>query len=461
MRLISGVMLMLITAAAMAQPAPDTLWTKRYGGTHSDRIRDLQQTSDGGYILAGYSLSYSPETCYWVLRTDDRGDTLWTRVFGPMDDTYTPHIRQTADGGFIMAATTTTANHGYDILVLRLDDGGDTLWTRTFGGPSADYPSAIEPVTGGGFVVAGLTGSYGAGDMDIYLLRISDSGDSLWSQTYGGAWRDEAIAVHETADHGFALAGNTSPTGHDMGFYLGKTDSLGVMQWQRSYGPSSEESLGDMIVTRDGGYAFTGITSFGVPSNILVRTNSFGDTLWTNRWGTDASFEPRNVMEDVDGSFVVGGHTGALGGEHFCLTKVSAQGLMIWQHIYYTGSSHDLCFVMRPTSDGGFLLGGSSWFTDTPSQDARLVKLSSICGAPLAPQSVAIGRGDGTIHLFWSAVTESTEGCTGLVPEYRVFRSDQADGAFSLIGTTTTLSYEDSIATGEDARFYRVTAVSP
>lgn len=452
------VALLLTAATAIAQPAPDTLWTRRYGGDHSDRIRDLQETADGGYILAGYSLSYSTDTRYWVIRTNSAGDTLWTRLFWQMNDPYTPHVQVTSDGGFILALTTVSVT---DISVTRLDSDGNQIWNRVYGGAGYDYAAAIEPVGEGGYVLAGLTSSFGAGGNDMYLLRIMDTGDTLWTRTFGGTGYDAAVAARETEDGGFIVLGTTQSFGVQS-MYLVKTDTQGYEQWHRTYGGTGNgSSASDVRVTRDGGFVLAGTYSYNGNWIYIVRTNSNGDTLWTARYGMQNSLGVANVVEEADGSVVVGGFGGATGGERFFLSKVSEEGAFQWLQTYNTGSWHDLCFVMRQTRDHGFMLGGSSWYQNALPQDARIVKIAPDCTVPQAPDDVAIIRDGNNVVLRWSAVTQTVQGCPIPMPEYRVYRAAQSDGAFDLIGSTTELSFTDPLNADEGARFYEVRAATP
>jgi hypothetical protein len=179
---------------ATAQPNPDTLWTHVYGGSHYDRAQCVQQTADGGYIAAGQTRTYGAGSWdLYMVRTNSLGDTLWTRAFGGSQQEYARYVHQTFDGGFIVAGGAESFGAGGDdVWLLKLNSLGDSVWSRTFGGSQDDYASYVGQTADSGFIIAGETRSYGAGWVDMYLIKTDHLGNLSWWETYGGSGEDYA-----------------------------------------------------------------------------------------------------------------------------------------------------------------------------------------------------------------------------------------------------------------------------
>jgi len=185
----------------------DTLWTRAYGGSTGDEARSVQQTTDGGYIITGRTYSYERFNDIWLLKTDANGDTLWTRTYGRSDNDESFCVQQTTDGGYIITGRTYSSERFDDIWLLKTDANGDTLWTRTYGGSGGDEGWSVQQTTDGGYIVAGATISFGAGDYDAWLLKTDADGDTLWTRTYGGTDMDWGYSVQQTTDGGYIVAG--------------------------------------------------------------------------------------------------------------------------------------------------------------------------------------------------------------------------------------------------------------
>jgi len=317
MLLAIGCVLLLVSTAAAG--AGDTLWTRTYGGRSHDLGQSVQQTSDGGYIIAGSTESFGAgyEDVYLV-KTDSSGDTLWTRSYGGSYEDVGYSIRQTSDGGYIIAAYTQSFGAGStDVYLLKTNSSGDTLWTRTYGGSDCDGSSSVEQTSDGGYIIAGYTESFSAGGYDVYLLKTDSSGDTLWTRTYGGSYDEVGWAVQQTSDGGYITAGYTlsfGAGGYDV--YLLKTDPSGDTLWTRTYGGRSHEWGRSVQQTSDAGYIIAGHTlSFGAGSYdvYLLKTDPSGDTLWTRTYGGSDSDGSLSVRQTSDGGYIIGGFTESFG----------------------------------------------------------------------------------------------------------------------------------------------------
>jgi len=197
---------------------PQSQWIKTYSGTAYDYANSIQQTSDGGYIVAGYTNSTWGKDNAWVLKLDGNGNVQWQKTYGGTGGDVAYSIQQTSDGGYIMAGTTPFGAGSGDAWVLKLDGNGNVLWQKTYGGgEGSDGASSIQQTFDGGYIVAGTTDSFGAGTSDICLLRLDSDGNVQWQKTYGGAERDYANSIQQTSDDGYIVAGHTYSFGAGYG----------------------------------------------------------------------------------------------------------------------------------------------------------------------------------------------------------------------------------------------------
>ncbi|MCD6501483.1 hypothetical protein J7L01_02690, partial [bacterium] len=223
----------------------DTLWTRTYGGSYEDIGYSVAQTSDFGFIISGYTNSFrlGYEDVY-LIKTNSSGDTLWTCTYGVADYSYGLSVKQTLDGGYIVGGYTISFSTSHsDIYLIKTNPLGDTVWTQTYGGSHDDYGYSVAQTTDGGYIIAGGTDLYGAySNMDVYFIKTNSVGDTIWTKNYGGYGAEGAYSVVQTSDGGYIVAGNSDSFGADSGdVYLVKTDALGDTIWTRTYGGSGED----------------------------------------------------------------------------------------------------------------------------------------------------------------------------------------------------------------------------
>jgi hypothetical protein len=244
--------------------AGDTLWSKTYGGASDELASSIGRTAGGGYIMSGYTYSYGPGTPAranaWLILTDGSGNPFWSRTYGRDSLDYANSVQQTLDGGFIIAGTTRSFGAGSDdVYLIKTNGGGDTVWTRTYGGAVADEGLSVQQTRDSGYVIAGRTRSYGAGSFDMYLIKTNAVGDTLWTRTYGGTGTDAGLSVRQTTDGGYIVAGSTKSFGAgENDSYIVKTDSSGDTLWTRTFGAESVDFAMAVRQTSDGGYIVAG-----------------------------------------------------------------------------------------------------------------------------------------------------------------------------------------------------------
>lgn len=299
----------------------DTLWTKTYGGENDDWASSIRQTSDGAYIITGTTVSFgtgSPDV--WLIKTDLHGDSLWARTFGGSSFDASYSVQQTTDGGYIVAGFTESFGRpNRDVYLIKTDAFGNDIWTKTFGGNGIDHSFSVDQTSDSGYIVAGYTTSSGSGNYDVYILRTNTNGDSLWAGTYGGTDYDEAYSVKQTSDRGYIIAGYTESFGAGNGdMYLIKTDVVGDTVWVRTYGGSKQDGSYSVQQTSDGGYVVAGWTwsySSRMSDIYIIKIDSEGNTLWTKTIGGKNEDWGFSVQQTSDDGYIIAGWTNSFGAE--------------------------------------------------------------------------------------------------------------------------------------------------
>jgi hypothetical protein len=219
-------------------------WNKTYGGAERDEGYSMQVTGDGGYIISGSTLSFSVNGLHdvYLVKTDSTGNMQWQKTYGGRGDDFGYSMQVTPDGGYIIAGETFQYGTGMeDILLVKTDASGNEMWNRTIGG-TVDYSGwSVDVTSDGGYVVAGNTGLNEPSQTDVLLVKTNSTGDVQWLRTFGGRGNEAGFSVRQTSDGGYIIAGVTDSFGigsynGSYNVYLVKTDSSGKMQWQRTYG---------------------------------------------------------------------------------------------------------------------------------------------------------------------------------------------------------------------------------
>jgi predicted secreted protein len=328
----------------------EMLWNGVYGGSGEDIGYSVHQTADLGFAVVGSTRSFGlGEERLWLLKVSSNGSKMWDSTFGGFVSSAGDggwSVDQTADGGFIVAGYTRSFGAGgKDLWLIKTDAEGNELWSKTFGGPKDDVGMSVLLADDGGYIAAGRTASYGAGGDDIWLLKVNSAGLEQWNTTFGGNKDDVGFQVIELED-GYALAGRTESASSGNRAILIKTDKGGKKQWEHVYQGNTALSL-----QRTEDYGFIIAARIDSPNSgkdaFLIKTDSSGNLQWSMPLGGSKDEIGAAVAEIPDG-YAMAGITSSFGAgaEDGWLVKISP-GLLSSPY-----SGGELNSSSRPEADG-------------------------------------------------------------------------------------------------------------
>ncbi len=383
--------LLISSTYLLAQP-PDTLWTRTFGGVSGEAGFDVQPTSDGGFIVVGRTHSFGAGGYdVWLIKTDSNGEEEWNQAYGDNLDDAGRSVQQTSDGGYIIAGETESndLNHLYGWLI-KTDSTGIEEWNQIFGEEGHhDKFTSIHQTNDGGYIIAGNTDSYGAGGHDIWLVKTDSIGIEEWNQTFGGATSEWGNDLQQTNDGGFIICGTVAVNGDGDNWADGlliKTDSTGTEEWSRTYGGEEYgwdkvEEANSVQQTSDGGYVVTGETHsfFNTAGDVwLFKTDSTGDRVINSHWGGVHLDFGNSVQETSDGGFIIAGITWSFGAGNTdaWLIKTDSYGSEEWNQTL-GGDRAERDLTIRHTADGGYVIAGSTSSIDTGNNNVWLIRLAA------------------------------------------------------------------------------------
>ncbi len=364
---------------------PGRAWEKIYHTTNSEAAYSVKQTDDGGYIVTGFKTTMTTGSDVYLLKTDAWGDTIWTQVFGPKGTDVGQSVLETDDGGYIVVGQTDSAGSTpWDIYLIKTTPEGHLQWYKTYGGLLTEFASDIKKTTDGGYIIVGATNSSGAGGADVYLVKTDASGTLSWSKTYGGSAADGGFSVQPTADDGFIIVGATysfDVEGSDI--YLIKTNSWGDTLWTKTYGAAGDDWGYCVQQTSDGGYLITGLTNYfgaGGSDVYFIKTDSLGEEDWTKTFGGSKDDGSYSALETWDGGFIITGWTYSYGagGSDVYLIKIDAAGQTKWTKTFGISNTDDAGASIQQTSDEGYIIAGWLHYPIGGDYDLYLIKTDSL-----------------------------------------------------------------------------------
>ncbi|PKL84744.1 MAG: hypothetical protein CVV22_11185 [Ignavibacteriae bacterium HGW-Ignavibacteriae-1] len=323
----------------------DIEWQKKYGGSSGDDAKSIQETRDGGYIVSGDTFSNDGDITenkglfdIWVFKLSIDGNIEWQKTYGGSESDYVHSVKETSDGGYIVAGYTDSddgdiaQNKGVeDIWVLKLSSNGNIEWQKTYGGSGRDVAFSIQQTIDGGYVISANTISKDGdvtenkGQNDMWVLKLSNSGNIEWQKTYGGSNNDFSTYIQELRNGGYIMVGYTWSNDGDLSENKGNSDICimklkldGSLEWQKTYGGSLHERAYFIQETDDGDYIVAGYTE-SLDSDVtenkgkgdlwIIKVQSDGSLEWQQTYGGSNNDDSRNIQETSDKGYIVAGYT--------------------------------------------------------------------------------------------------------------------------------------------------------
>ncbi|QHV97800.1 T9SS C-terminal target domain-containing protein [Spirosoma endbachense] len=395
---------------------PTKVWDKTFGGTSTNYLYAMVATSDGGFLLGGYSNSGQDgnksdpnrgREDFWVVKIDGSGNKVWDKTFGGSRSDLLYTMVGTSDGGFLLGGSSDSGQDGNksdpnrgegDFWVVKIDGSGNKVWDKTFGGSFGDYLTSVAATSDGGFLLGGYSGSgqtgnksdpSRGGDYDYWVVKINGSGNKVWDKTFGGTNTDQLYSVAATSDGGFLLGGSSlsDQDGNKSDLYRGsrdywavKVDGSGNKVWDKTFGGRDYDHLTSVVTTSDGGFLLGGYSNSGQDGNKsdpnrggldywVVKVDKNGTKVWDKTFGGSDSEYLYAVVGTSDGGFLLGGMSTSYqsgnksepskGGGDYWVVKVDGNGGKVWDKTFGS-TNNDYLRSVVVTSDGGFLLGGDT-----------------------------------------------------------------------------------------------------
>ena len=392
---------LLLSITIIAQPNIE--WQRSLGGSEDEYAKSIQQTNDFGFIITGYTNSNDGDVSvnygaadYWVIKLDASGNLSWQRSFGGTYSDEANSIQQTDDGGYIVAGSS-ESNDGYvsgnnggkDYWIVKLDTSVNLSWQTSLGGSNNEVPHSIQQTNDFGYIVAGVStsddgdvsGNNGSGD--CWIVKLDVSGNLSWQRSLGGSGWDQANSIQQTDDGGYIVAGFSTSNDGDVsgsnGFldsWIVKLDVSGNITWQKSLGGSNDEVAYSIQQTSDGGYIVAGASNStngdvsgnnGAEDSWIVKLDGSGNISWQRTLGGSGNDWAETIEQTTDGGYIVGGMSNSNDGDvsgnngdyDIWIVKLDVSGNITWQESL-GGSNVDIAYSIQQTSDGGCIVAGAS-----------------------------------------------------------------------------------------------------
>ncbi len=499
-------------------------WQQTLGGNGFDRATSVQQTIDGGYIVAGISSSINGDVTghhgdvftfdCWIAKLSTKGDIQWQKSLGGSKNegnvwgTAVYSVRQTSDGGYIVAGSSTsddgdvTGHHesvdeedNFDYWVVKLDNAGIIQWQKSLGGARNDHAFSVDQTTDGGYIIAGyafsadgdITEHYGDEEdplEDFWIIKLDNSGATQWQKSLGGSFQDQAFSIKQTSDNGYIIAGYSFSNDGDVtdnngdSYWIVKLNSAGTTEWQKTLGGSGLDKAFAIRQTSDNGYIIAGtsdsnngdvIGNHGKSDYWVVKLDALGAMEWQKSLGGTEEDIAYAVNQTTDGGYVVAGYSqsnnGDVSGNHgnndMWIVKLDGAGVLQWQKAL-GGAQNDVAYSIQQTSDGRYIIAG--WTSSSDGDitvhkggvyDYWIVKLSSVA-LPVHLLSFEGSLQHSIAKLTWS---------TGVEERFKHFELEKSTGnmVFSKVAIVAAKGnnskYLQQVSQIEESAYYRLKMV--
>ena len=463
------IILFFTSFITFSQP-PNIQWQNRIGGGDFDSSYCSLQTSDGGYVIGGASISNSSgdktenskgRFDYWIVKTNNFGEVLWNKTIGGgspnfIEDDIFRIIIETSDNGFLLGGhsdspisadkTIAPYNESNDFWIVKTNSSGTIEWQKTFGGNFNEELYSITKSNDGGYFVGGTSNSDISGNknensrglQDYWVLKLDNMGNIIWQKTIGGSGNDIFRSISKTSDGGILVGGySNSPisgekTEDSYGFHdywIIKLDSNGILQWQKTFGGSNYDYLAKTLVTLDGGYLLLGYSESNISGNKsdfcrglsdywILKISSVGNIEWQKTiGGNDQDYLYDATLTSNNGYLVTGSSLSPVSGDKTTvnvgsfdawLVKLNLFGDVIWQKSI-GGNAEDGFNNVIQTADGGIFLSGSTNSNISGNIEEAPIGMSDYWVLKLEPESLSINENNSlsSVQIYPNPTTNS------------------------------------------------------
>lgn len=403
--------------------AQEIEWSLIYGGSDFDSPGDIIQSKDGGYIYVGSTISSDGDLTQsngyfdvWVVKLEKDGTIIWSKNFGGIAADFGRSVVELENGDIIVGSTVDEASGdisqgkgSLDCWLIKLNDAGDLLWEKSYGGSRVDRISDIRSTTDGGIIFCGSSDSTNGdidnrlGNYDIWVVKLDATGEIEWEKSLGGALFDRGTSIMQTIDGGYLVGGYSNSVSifseETRDSYVAKITEDGEIEWENNYGGSMMEDGAEIIVTDDGGFIFgttTASTNGDIDNNLgmydfwIVKCDNSGNIEWENNYGGSGEDVFEDICTTSDGGFLFTGYSDSdvingnsnYGRDDAWVFKINNQGNVVWSQ-NYGGTDWDESSKIIENSEGQYILIGDSTSdnNDFPNnngnKDVYVIKLKS------------------------------------------------------------------------------------
>jgi hypothetical protein len=372
---------------------------KVYVATYDQEGQDVLAMADGGYLICGYTTNSTlNDADVQVMKIDAFGNQVWKKTYGGAKVDFINRMTATPDGNYLLVGYSQSYGGGdFDVLLLKIDPDGNTLWLKTYGSSGNDQGMDISTTSDGNFIITGCSNSSSThGALDMYLAKIDPDGGVIWEKWIGGSATEISNCVKQATDGGYIVMGMTMSYGTEGDAYLVKTDGDGNVSWTQTFGGAHYDEGVYVCANTDGTYTFLVRDSSGVNRDIdirIIKTDASGTAIWNKVYGGDRKDTPKMIQPTKDGGYIGCGNTRSFGlvNPDMWILKFDANGDTTWTH-NYGGSNHEHCYTVREQPDGSYIACGKTE-SYSPDMDVIFLKLNSSGTMGIENQNFASGTG--------------------------------------------------------------------
>jgi hypothetical protein len=372
---------------ATLTPSPEPLAStavKTFGGPDSDIAYGILLTSDGGALIAGmadnvqpHGHSGDPKGHARLIKTDPEGNTIWEKDYGQGVYAAFFSMIQTSQGDYVLLgdASAPDGSGNTDVYLVKVDEEGNEIWSYTYGDSGTQLGRAVQQTADSGYILIGSTSSSPGTYASIYLVKTDAQGKEMWSQAYGDQFLHLGWGVTQMPDGGYVFTGFSAPDHDARDFLAMKINAAGDVQWSRTWDFGGLDEGLALTPTSDGDVVILGVASLGSPTSniVLIKVDSQGNELWKETID-EVGASSWNITAMPDGGYILGGRVGSSA----LMLKTDAQGQVVWQHTF-SAEEYANAFVgpVALLPDGGYIFVGGVTPHGENSPDMLWLKLSS------------------------------------------------------------------------------------